>query len=128
MSSNSFRDTIQQTFTLPFMTLGNRIKTSRVATGLTQVQLGDLVGVTKGAVSNWEKDRDNPTLDNLREIGHACSVSLAWLHVAEGAEPLTREQLQALEIVAALDDKSRASWFQVGNILSQRQEPTRVQS
>jgi DNA-binding XRE family transcriptional regulator len=34
--------------------MGSRIKTLRRAKGLTQTQLGQRVGVTKGAVSQWE--------------------------------------------------------------------------
>ena len=35
-------------------TMGDRIKTLRQARGLTQDKLGDLVGVSKSAVSQWE--------------------------------------------------------------------------
>ena len=35
-------------------TMGDRIKTLRQARGLTQEQLGELVGVSKSAVSQWE--------------------------------------------------------------------------
>lgn len=35
-------------------TMGNRIKALREAKGLTQPQLGKLVGVTKSAISQWE--------------------------------------------------------------------------
>jgi transcriptional regulator with XRE-family HTH domain len=35
-------------------TLGERIRQQRLARGLSQEQLAQLVGVTKGAVSQWE--------------------------------------------------------------------------
>jgi transcriptional regulator with XRE-family HTH domain len=35
-------------------TMGTRIRTLREAKGLTQAQLAEKVGVTKGAVSAWE--------------------------------------------------------------------------
>lgn len=35
-------------------TMGDRIRQLREARGLTQLQLGTLVGVTKSAVSQWE--------------------------------------------------------------------------
>ncbi len=37
-------------------TLGSRIKQLRQARGLTQPQLGKLVGVTKSAISQWESE------------------------------------------------------------------------
>lgn len=38
----------------PMDTIGDRIRQCRLARGLTQLQLATLVGVTKGAVSQWE--------------------------------------------------------------------------
>lgn len=37
-------------------TMGGRIRTLREAKGLSQEQLGKLVGVSKSAVSQWESD------------------------------------------------------------------------
>lgn len=105
------------------MSLARRIKIAREAAGLSQSQLGERVGVTKGAVSNWENGRDSPTTQNLKKIGGACSVDLAWLHDDQGNQPLTRHQRKALEILAALDDESRANWFSVGNLLPKRAAP-----
>jgi transcriptional regulator with XRE-family HTH domain len=39
---------------LPMETMGDRIRTLREARRLTQEQLGKEVGVSKGAVSQWE--------------------------------------------------------------------------
>ena len=38
------------------MTMGGRIKENRLRLGLTQEQLGKIVGVSKVAVSLWESD------------------------------------------------------------------------
>jgi len=103
-----------------FMSLAERIRKARLSAGLTQPDLGAAIGVTKGAVSNWENGRDSPTHKHLKQIGGACSVNLAWLHDDQGHIPLTTQQRKALEILASLDDKSRASWFQVGYVLSER--------
>lgn len=37
-------------------TMGDRIRQLRIAQGLTQPELAELVGVTKSAVSQWEGD------------------------------------------------------------------------
>lgn len=37
-------------------TMGSRIKTLRVARGYSQQRLAELLGVTAGAVSQWESD------------------------------------------------------------------------
>jgi transcriptional regulator with XRE-family HTH domain len=38
----------------PMETMGDRIKTLREARGLTQLDVGQYCGVSKGAVSHWE--------------------------------------------------------------------------
>lgn len=41
-------------YAVPMETMGERIRQRREGQGLTQLQLAKLVGVTKGAVSQWE--------------------------------------------------------------------------
>lgn len=54
------------------LTLGDRIKRSRTAQGLTQQQLADKVGVTQTAVAAWEcGKRGVPKGDNLLRLAQA---------------------------------------------------------
>lgn len=53
------------------LTLGQKIRSAREKAGLTQTQLGDAVGVTRAAVSQWESDSNGPTLQTMLRI---CSV------------------------------------------------------
>lgn len=39
---------------------GDRMRTARIATGMTQEQLGFALGVTKSSVSAWENNRETP--------------------------------------------------------------------
>ena len=41
-------------YAAPMETIGDRIRQCRIARGMTQLQLAEAVGVTKGAVSQWE--------------------------------------------------------------------------
>lgn len=52
------------------------IKSSRLNSGLTQPQLGDLMGVTKGNVSAWEKKRHEPSVAQIVRIGQICKTPL----------------------------------------------------
>lgn len=47
-------------YALPMETMGERIRQLRIARGLTQPELGEICGVTKSAVSQWE---DGTTTD-----------------------------------------------------------------
>lgn len=57
-------------------TFGTRLKSARRAAGLTQQQLGDAVGVSKGAISRWESDIDRPQFEYLAALRGQLRVSL----------------------------------------------------
>lgn len=45
--------------------MGEKIKERRIALKMTQEQLADKMGVTQGAVQQWESNRANPALNKL---------------------------------------------------------------
>jgi len=49
-------------------TLGDHIKKRRLELGLHQAQVGEILGVTECTITNWEKNRTNPTLRTLPNI------------------------------------------------------------
>lgn len=51
------------------MVLSDWVLACREAAGLTQAQLGDLVGVGKGNVSAWENARHEPSYTQILRIG-----------------------------------------------------------
>lgn len=56
-----------------------RLKESRKQSGLTQQELGDLVGVTKVSVCCYEKGTRTPTLDTLIDLANALNVDFTYL-------------------------------------------------
>ena len=60
------------------MSLARAIQGARRKKGLNQSQLARLVGVTRQAVSDWEKGID-PTLANLRKVARVTQTPLAEL-------------------------------------------------
>lgn len=61
------------------MTTGQRIKAAREQAGLTQVELGDKIGVSGVAVMRYEKDTRQPRYDLLQRIATALNVSVGYL-------------------------------------------------
>lgn len=63
------------------MSLGERIKAARGKAGLTQIQFAEALGVSRGAVANWEKktNPNNPETDRLPQIAETLDVSVAYL-------------------------------------------------
>lgn len=52
------------------------IRAARSRKGLTQAELGSLVGVTKASVSAWERDRDTPDSRRLAALERALKPHL----------------------------------------------------
>lgn len=46
----------------------------RVNAGLTQVELGEKMGVTAATVIRWENGKTEPKLSQLRKIGEICNI------------------------------------------------------
>ena len=65
------------------MTLGEKIKTARIAAGLTQRQLGEACGREgrrgENTVQHWEHDRREPALCEIRPLATALKVSIEYL-------------------------------------------------
>lgn len=56
----------------------NRVKQLRESKGMTQQELADLVGVTKGAVIYWEKYGFS-SADKLKKLAGYFDVSISYL-------------------------------------------------
>ncbi|HIW72690.1 MAG TPA: helix-turn-helix domain-containing protein [Firmicutes bacterium] len=55
--------------------LGERIRQLRIGRGVSQVELADVLGVTKQSVSNWENNNIQPSIDMLLKLAGYFSVS-----------------------------------------------------
>ena len=59
--------------------VAERIKHSRKEAGLTQVQLAELMSVSKGTVAMWETDKRQPNLDTFRKLGEVLQKKPEYL-------------------------------------------------
>lgn len=57
------------------MTFGGRLQQVRKAAGLSQEQLGELVGMSRQAVSKWETDQAAPDIETLARLCGVLGVS-----------------------------------------------------
>lgn len=100
--------------TLGMNTFGSRLRKLRTERGLTQEQLALEIGVTKGAVSQWELDGNEPEFDSLKIIREILGGSLDDLICGDGtrdsdvAIPSTKE-LALLQRLRELPAKKRAA-------------------
>lgn len=59
------------------MTIGEKIREARLAAGLTQKQLGDMVGIADSAIRKYESGKIRPKISTVRKIADAigCNVT-----------------------------------------------------
>lgn len=58
---------------------GKRIQSVRKDRGITQQQLGEVIGVDKRVISKYEKDQTVPSVLVAKEIASALDISLDYL-------------------------------------------------
>ena len=61
------------------MSLGERIKEARLNAGLTQQELGELIGVRKQTITGYEKGEREPDAIKLNKIAQVLGVSGDYL-------------------------------------------------
>lgn len=65
--------------TFEIATVGARIRFLRKRTGLTQQELGDLLGVSGSLVGQYENGTRNPKYETLTKIARALDGDINWL-------------------------------------------------
>ena len=58
---------------------GKRVRSLRLAKGLTQVQLGEIANFDRNYIGMIERGERNPSLINLHRIAKALNISLSEL-------------------------------------------------
>lgn len=72
------------------MTVGERIRKTRIEAKMTQKQLGELCGMADSAIRKYESGRITPKAETLERIANALDVSVAYL---QGIELFTPSQI-----------------------------------
>lgn len=61
------------------LTIGQRIAVKRKELGLSQIALGEEMGVSRQSISKWEADAAIPEIDKLIALSKLFGVSVGWL-------------------------------------------------
>lgn len=91
-------------------TVGERIKIAREAAGMTQEQLGKMLGVTGVSVMRYEKNTRQPRMEQLREIADVLGVTVGYL--------LGYESIQSSSLINAVKNRDAR---EIENILGLEQ-------
>jgi len=79
--------------------LATRIKLAREQLGLSQRALGARLGISAGAVGQWETGKAKPSISRLETLSETLAVSLDWLLGNAGQAPAPPPE--ALAVTAA---------------------------
>lgn len=104
----------------------DRLREARVAAGMTQEQLGFVLGITKSSVSAWENGRETPSFKMLPELRRALGRSLDELicgslpgdsrQIGEGNPPYVSDESSPV----ARNEKERALLLRYRNLPAKR--------
>lgn len=78
------------------MKIGLRIKNLREERGYSQGELARRVGVTQPTVSDWENNKTEPAVDNLRILATELDVFFEWLATGRGPRQYAPQANQPL--------------------------------
>lgn len=92
---------------------GELIKRARIKKGYTQVELGDLLGVTNKAISRWEKGDSFPDIGVIEELSRILDIRIQDIVIGEIKEQNTDSETAVTEVVrvAKLQDKVKKRKF-----------------
>jgi transcriptional regulator with XRE-family HTH domain len=94
------------------MSVGARIRQLRNSLGLSGERFGELMGVSKGMVSQWESDDGIPSTERLMLLRKHVDFSLDWLlfGVIDKYASLSKDALDFAAEWEALDPDRRSAY------------------
>ena len=90
-----------------WMSFTNRFLQLRKQHGLTQPQMAEAVGIHITQVKRYESGEAQPSLDILKKIAMAFSVSTDWLIFEDGEREPQDELKLKFEAITQMDDDER---------------------
>ena len=91
------------------MTIGERITALRKECGMSQARLADLMGVSRQAVSKWEKGQTSPDTLNLIRLAEVLNTETEYLATGQKkedsaeAEPVIQTVVKEVERIVTVE-------------------------
>lgn len=102
-----------------YMTLGEKILSLRTGRGMSQDDLAEALGVSRQAVSKWERDEAVPDIENIVKISNHFGVSTDYLIKPDSGRKTCRPQPKstAADIFDSIGGFIKKKWYLAGWIL-----------
>ena len=98
------------------MTIGENIRKYRKKRGLSQKELGELLGMTKQMIDIYESGKRNTKLDSLRNIANVLNVTVADLDSSLLPESTTRTMRDYMDMKGKPLTEYFDAWLKVCEI------------
>jgi transcriptional regulator with XRE-family HTH domain len=111
------------------MTIGLRIRKLRERNNLSQEKFGELCGVSKASVSQWELGVATPPTDRLITLKKQLDFSFDWLIAGEidNNFAMTRPSIQKLiEVASPLPDSAVVALTREGTVYMELISPEKL--
>lgn len=91
------------------MTIGQRLKEARLQRGMTQPELAEAVGVTKGAIGNYETDLSSPKEPILIKLMEVLQIDANYLYqdYITSTSPLAPDEEHLLTVYRGANDQAK---------------------
>ena len=100
------------------MTLGQRIRAARKRENLSQEVVATALGVTKQAVSGWERGKETPEVPKLIPLARKLKIPVEWLLDGQGEPPV-----EASESLDGITPAERAAAMAFIHMMRRQQQP-----
>ena len=87
--------------------IGIRIRELRLNNGMSQQELGDVVGLTATGISYWESGKATPNIDTLETVANYFGVSMNYLLGNDDMEDKAKALLKKVSKVKKQEDKDK---------------------
>ena len=88
--------------------LGKRIELARVNADMRQQDLAEIVGVSRGAITQWETGRTEPSASKMFAIARATNQPLDWFAEGLDSDMVRPKGLEPLTFWLVADQTTRA--------------------
>ena len=89
---------------VPEILVRHRLRIARESAGLEQSELAEMIGISRGTVSNTEIGRSAPRRIVVNAWALACGVPVGWILTGEETPPRPDEPSTGLRIISPMLD------------------------
>ncbi len=83
-------------YIITMVKIGDNIKKFRKTRGLSQIELGEKLGVTQQVITNWERNLREPNIETLLKIAGIFKITLEQL-VGNKSNPMEDQTSRVLQ-------------------------------